>query len=1111
MSTEPKSVSTQTYPSKQGWQACFEAVIDYYAGCIDDEIPAHKRAMGTEGDATTPREYYNDRGWTDDTIEKKRLGWAPVGHKNTLLAELKDDGYTDEEIRATGLFSEELIPCWQGRYVFPYFNQNGRPIYAISRATAGDIDSPKYLKIAHKKYVDSTEPIYGLGTLREGEPVVITEGIADAITIHQEGHPCLSPVTTRFKKSECKSLLEALESKNVSRVYVIQDNERPKVNLTDNEKLQTNQFGPGIQGAIETATFLTDHGIDARVNTPPAHGFDKVDVDDYIREGLGEFEALIRSAKPARQHPAFTESQTPDTEIEQDTRSPVRSGSSNESGLFSLSIIDVTGCKPGFRGRNPLGHFGNSEIYFVINDDEWAFDHKRGVSYYPLTYLLCEAGARSVDYPGGQLTDEEYFVAWRYAKESGILPTDDPIPHRARIHIAIEHELCEQEDLDGDLLPADILPTDLEIVRDEYGLNPGRGILTSKSDSKVLSQSMIGLADSLNGPEITLDDARHKCTETIEKALSENDYSVIDALPAQGKSRGVVKWAARTDSPLTVLTPRRKLHEQYEEWCDESGLTTYQLPSFHRDCECAAGKHGKELKNRVQALYDANVSGHDIHRYAEECFGQKLPCMEHGQCSYFSKSNFDSGKYDVLLGDYRHAYSNRMTEDRTVAIDESPTSGYLKKFAPETVRSSVSAYLQDEGELPFSNYTDLIENRSDPYRSDDAIAWFRENEPEVGEQGRAVMKDSSKQTNAYAPLMTYALLTGRELGNGWEHSELPDGQLAARNRDPDTENGEDELIFLHPPNLDQAENVIGLDGTPCIEQWELCLGHSVEQCRVLDDPQRASYLRYGLNLSIHQMSEAAHPYASGNWVDPDRDTALIKQIGERERQLPDLITSQKAIAQYDSVEAMDFVNESKYWGNLIGSNGFGGSRLGLVIGSPHYGDTYLNMWGAFANESIKRLDDGRGMDLDYGQFGNKLLHEMREGTVLQSLMRFGRDGDGATIYVYTGAIPEWVPLAGKGSLKKLPDGMRSVVNVVREQVEWRTSDLVEEIPERSTPALVTKSGDKLSQRRVQDRLGDLYEWGFLDRRKEGNGWIWENKGVGEIDDKYHVIFESQDH
>ena len=47
-----------------------------------------------------------------------------------------------------------------------------------------------------------TEPIYGIDTIEAGEPVVITEGIADAITAHQAGYPCVSPVTTSFKLGE---------------------------------------------------------------------------------------------------------------------------------------------------------------------------------------------------------------------------------------------------------------------------------------------------------------------------------------------------------------------------------------------------------------------------------------------------------------------------------------------------------------------------------------------------------------------------------------------------------------------------------------------------------------------------------------------------------------------------------------------------------------------------------------------------------------------------------------------------------------------------------------------------------------------------------------------
>jgi DNA primase len=46
--------------------------------------------------------------------------------------------------------------------------------------------------------VTAEEPIYGLDTVEPGDPVLITEGIADAITAHEAGYPCISPVTVQF-------------------------------------------------------------------------------------------------------------------------------------------------------------------------------------------------------------------------------------------------------------------------------------------------------------------------------------------------------------------------------------------------------------------------------------------------------------------------------------------------------------------------------------------------------------------------------------------------------------------------------------------------------------------------------------------------------------------------------------------------------------------------------------------------------------------------------------------------------------------------------------------------------------------------------------------------
>jgi len=41
-------------------------------------------------------------------------------------------GYSRKDILATGLFTEDLQPLWQGRYVLPYFDSKGEAVYAIT-------------------------------------------------------------------------------------------------------------------------------------------------------------------------------------------------------------------------------------------------------------------------------------------------------------------------------------------------------------------------------------------------------------------------------------------------------------------------------------------------------------------------------------------------------------------------------------------------------------------------------------------------------------------------------------------------------------------------------------------------------------------------------------------------------------------------------------------------------------------------------------------------------------------------------------------------------------------------------------------------------------------
>lgn len=482
----------------------------------------------------------------------------------------------------------DLYAWWDSRIVFPYWSTD-RPRYLIGRATGqsddivyGNGEVAKYVKQStDKPWVDSnavSEPIYGVDTVEEDEPLIITEGITDAIMAHQLGVPCISPVTKQFKSEHHRPL--QLQAQRASEVYLCLDNE---------------DSVEGLKGALKTGEALVENEIDARVATlPKPEDASKVDLADFLQASThDEMQAVLDDAVPparlihdaeawsakyavvvdgrptladttasssqdsvvttpdpagdsvkrvdVRLHageaadgdddqPAVAVTYTPagraaadgdgdaagemlafepvgdrsdlwvatapdgstirlleyESESDCGERAPSQVAPAREGGsaLFDLDIRDVTGMDHLDRGPNPIEHRGDSENYFVIiqeGGDYLAYDHKAEAGYYALTYLLCEAGARSVDDPTGRLDDEDIFVAWRHAKRRGYISSDDPAPYRALLHVVREHDLLPPDMVpDGDAygddnrLSATVYNRALDVIEDEYGVDAGR-------------------------------------------------------------------------------------------------------------------------------------------------------------------------------------------------------------------------------------------------------------------------------------------------------------------------------------------------------------------------------------------------------------------------------------------------------------------------------------------------------------------------------------------------------------------------------------------------------------------------------------------------------------
>ncbi|OYR81696.1 hypothetical protein DJ71_13070 [Halorubrum sp. E3] len=609
-------------------------------------------------------------------------------------------------------------------------------------------------------------------------------------------------------------------------------------------------------------------------------------------------------------------------------------------------------------------------------------------------------------------------------------------------------------------------------------------------------------ARSTDDDDLSIDAARERTVDAIVDAYEHGDRVLVEALPTLGKSFGTIAAAAETGEAITVLTGRgrKEQYEQIRNWCDDHGLDYKTLPSFKRDCDTANGEHGEDWAETVDDWYGRGATPQTIHKHAETELGRPLPCQEHeGQeCPYSAKWRFDADEYDVLIGHYSHANKRKVVQGRTVVIDEYPGGAYEQTLAYR-LPSAVSRFLATTDAVPFEDYTDLVENRDEQDRRADALAYFLADGDDAGD-GPDLDRDeldvlADDSAHALAPLAAFTILAGDDLGNGFERADLGDHGVGLFDR------RDGRVHILSPPTFDYTSGVVALDGTPTKALWELTLGERLNHRQVLSDGERREYVRDVLGLKLVRTTEAVKPYNSPDHVAVEQDAALLDAVRERHGERPALITTSAAEHEYDAEGVLDeFVDGSKHYGNVLGSNKFKERRLGVVIGSNHYGDGFVKKVGAYAGETIERGDE-KGAGLSYGDFGDDVLTHMREHETLQAAMRFGRDGNGAVVYVHTDTLPDWVPIAGEGRVVKTwSDGQRDVLDAVRDLDGdgWSTADVADH------PAV------SIGERQVRDHLHDLADRGYLDVDVDGNGYRWTDGDLHRVNDHGEVELDPVD-
>ena len=162
-------------------------------------LDAHKvadeffRAQLLTPGATEGRNFLHDRGFDRAAADQFGVGYAPQGW-DSLLKHLRGKGYTDPELKLTGMFSEGgrgIYDRFRGRLIWPIRDIAGETIGFGARKLYEDDQGPKYLNTPETTLYKKSQVLYGIDlakrNIAKDRQIVVVEGYTDVMACHLAG------------------------------------------------------------------------------------------------------------------------------------------------------------------------------------------------------------------------------------------------------------------------------------------------------------------------------------------------------------------------------------------------------------------------------------------------------------------------------------------------------------------------------------------------------------------------------------------------------------------------------------------------------------------------------------------------------------------------------------------------------------------------------------------------------------------------------------------------------------------------------------------------------------------------------------------------------------
>ncbi|HUF63614.1 MAG TPA: DNA primase [Verrucomicrobiales bacterium] len=241
----------------------------------------HVQLMRTPETGAAARAYLKERGFSQETARRWKLGYAP-GPSQIFLRWARESGHAEEILEAAGLVARRDTPgrnlyCrFRDRLMFPVWDDSGNIAGFSGRILGADPRAAKYLNTPETLLFTKGHILFGLhqsrrSILRAGRAIVC-EGQLDLIRMFEEGiENVVAPLGTAFTSAHARLLTR----------------------ITQEALLCFDADPAGYQAALRTYRELVQTGIRVRaLRLPPGE-----DPDSLIAsQGPEAFRALLDQA-----------------------------------------------------------------------------------------------------------------------------------------------------------------------------------------------------------------------------------------------------------------------------------------------------------------------------------------------------------------------------------------------------------------------------------------------------------------------------------------------------------------------------------------------------------------------------------------------------------------------------------------------------------------------------------------------------------------------------------------------------------------------------------------------------------------------------------------------